>query len=76
VLRYSYGLHICGNHHSLSLERPGNDVKLHPHREKIYRLGCAESGIVLAKVLMLSPNIFDVVSSVLRMLSPIVTDVK
>jgi len=30
---------------------PGHDVKLHPHRVKLYRIGCVGSGLVLAKAL-------------------------
>jgi len=29
----------------------GHDLKLHPHRVKLYRLGCVGSDLVLAKVL-------------------------
>jgi len=27
---------------------PGLDIKLHPHRVKLYRIGCVGSGLVLA----------------------------
>jgi len=29
----------------------GNDIKLHPHRVKLYRIGCVGSCLVLAKAL-------------------------
>jgi len=30
---------------------PGHDIKLHPHRVKLYWIGCVGSGLVLAKAL-------------------------
>jgi len=36
----------------LSYMCPGHDIKLHPHRVKLYRIGCVGSGLVLAKALM------------------------
>jgi len=30
---------------------PCHDIKLHPHRVKLYRVGCVGSGLVLAKAL-------------------------
>jgi len=30
---------------------PGHDVKLHPHRVKLYQIGCVGSGLVLARAL-------------------------
>jgi len=35
----------------LSCMCPGHDIKLHPHRVKLYRIGCVGSGLVLAKAL-------------------------
>jgi len=35
----------------LSYMCPGHDIKLHPHRVKLYRIGCVGSGLVLAEAL-------------------------
>jgi len=40
-------VHKC----ELSCMCPGHDIKLHPHRVKLNRIGCVGSGIVLAKLL-------------------------
>jgi len=40
-------VHKC----KLSYMCPGHDIKLHPHRVKLYRIGCVGSGLVLAKAL-------------------------
>jgi len=43
---------FCYEHKfELSYIHPGHDVKLHPHRLKLYRIGCVGSGLVLAKAL-------------------------
>jgi len=34
-----------------SLYQGGHDIKLHPHRVKLYRMGCLGSGLLLAKAL-------------------------
>jgi len=40
-------VHMC----ELSYICPGHDIKLHPHRVKLYRIGSVGSGLVLAKAL-------------------------
>jgi len=40
-------VHLC----ELSCMCRGRDIKLHPHRVKLYRMGCVGSGLVLAKAL-------------------------
>jgi len=40
-------VHKC----ELSYMCPGHDIELHPHRVKLYRIGCGGSGLVLAKAL-------------------------
>jgi len=45
---------LHGIHYKILLnlfEFPGHDIKLHPHRVKLYRVGCVGSGLVLAKAL-------------------------
>jgi len=38
--------------YSVSLSSsPGHDIKLHPHRVKLYRIMCVGSGLVLVKAL-------------------------
>jgi len=41
-------VHKC----ELSYMCPDHDIKLYPHRVKLYRTGCVGSGLVLAKALM------------------------
>jgi len=36
----------------IRLNSPGHDIKLHPHRVNLYRIGCVGHGLVLAKALM------------------------
>jgi len=38
-------MHKC----ELSYMCPDHDIKLHPHRVKLYQIGCVESDLVLAK---------------------------
>jgi len=40
-------VHKC----ELSYMCPGHDMKLHPHRVELYRIGCVGSGLVLVKAL-------------------------
>jgi len=43
---------FCYEHKcELSYIHPGHDVKLRPHRVKLYRIGCVGSGLALAKAL-------------------------
>jgi len=47
-----YPVAFCYEHKcELSYIHPGHDVKLHPHRVKLYRIGCVGSDLVLAKAL-------------------------
>jgi len=41
----------CVRKCELSYMCPGRDIKLHPYRVKLYRIGCVGSGLVLAKAL-------------------------
>jgi len=43
-------VHKCELYH-IMFWSSGHDVKLHPHRVKLYRIGCVGSGLVLAKAL-------------------------
>jgi len=44
--------HLCLNQLTTTcVASPGHDIKLHPHRVKLYRIGCVGFGSVLAKVL-------------------------
>jgi len=47
IVLWHFAVYKC----ELSYMCPGNDIKLHPHRVKLYRIWCVEAGLVLVKAL-------------------------